>query len=66
MLAHLPPDLSGKLLVIPAVMFNADGLTLDGSTRDALTSAIASRGAEVLVSGGLPTELLESLESYLL
>lgn len=65
-LAHLPPDLSGKLLVIPAVMFNADGLTLDGSTRDALTSAVASRGAEVLVSGGLPTELLESLESYLL
>ena len=63
-LAQLPEALTGTLVVLPSLMFNADDLTLDGSNRAALTSALERRGAKVLVANTMPHELLKTLESF--
>ena len=62
-LAQLPRDLDGRLVVLPSIMFNVDGLTLDGSDRTTLTAALESRGARVLTASTMPYELLTELES---
>ncbi len=62
-LAQLPERLDGKLIVVPNVMFNADGLTLDSSSQLELEQQLTARGARVLVSSTLPYDLLEGLEA---
>ena len=62
-LAQLPENLAGTLVVVPNVMFNADGLTLDSSSRQELEEALAARGAQVLVTSTMPHDLLDSLET---
>ena len=64
-LAQLPECLDGTLVVVPNVMFNADGLTLDGSSQQDLEEQLTARGARVLVSSTLPYDLLDGLETAL-
>ena len=60
-LAQLPDDLAGTLLILPSLMFNADDLTLDGSDRAALVSALEGRGARVITANTMPRELMAVL-----
>lgn len=61
-LEQLPIDLTGIMLFLPKLMFNADGMTLDEYHRDDLLSSLAERGAEVHVVSTMPRELLDTLE----
>ncbi len=47
LLGQLPADLTDIELLIPDVMFNYDGLTLDGLARDEVTAELERRGAIV-------------------
>ena len=60
LLAQLPEDLSGTLVVLPEVMFNFDRLTLDGDTQDHIIEELVRRGAQATVSVPSPTNYLES------
>lgn len=64
-LAQLPGDLAGILLVLPSLMFNADGLTLDGIPRERLLSELAERGCTAFVAPTTPRELIDFLERAL-
>ena len=64
-LEQLPKDLSGVMLFVPKLMFNADGMTLDEYHRDDLLASLTSRGAEVHVVSTMPHELLDTLEHIL-
>ena len=64
-LEQLPQDLSGVMLFVPKLMFNADGMTLDEYHRDDLFASLTSRGAEVHVVSTMPHELLDTLEHIL-
>lgn len=65
LLDQLPSDLSGVMLILPDVMFNADGLTLDGYHRDELSASLGERGALVATASTLPADLLSALEERL-
>ena len=64
-LEQLPQDLTGIMLFVPKLMFNADGMTLDEYHRDDLLSSLTERGAEVHVVSTMPRELLDTLEQIL-
>ena len=64
-LEQLPQDLSGVMLFVPKLMFNADGMTLDEYHRDDLLASLNHRGAEVHVVSTMPHELLDTLEHIL-
>ena len=64
-LEQLPQDLSGVMLFVPKLMFNADGMTLDEYHRDELLANLTGRGAEVHVVSTMPHELLDTLEHIL-
>lgn len=61
LLGQLPGDLSGLLVCLPGVMFNADGITLDGVSREGVGERIAERGGTSVDCGERPGELLEAL-----
>ena len=61
-LEQLPQDLGGVMLILPEVMFNAGGLTLDGYHRDQLLQSLEKRGGAVRVAPTTPAELLDFLE----
>lgn len=61
LLAQLPDDLSGTLVVLPEVMFNFDKLTLDGDTQARILDELERRGAQAVVSVTSPTDYLETL-----
>ena len=61
LLEQLPETLEGALVHLPNVMFNYDGLTLDGMTRDAIAAEISGRGAAISSSTPSPSKLLEVL-----
>lgn len=65
LLAQLPAALTGVMLFLPDVMFNADGLTLDGYHQRRLIEDLAARGADVHVASTQPYDLLEVLEAAL-
>lgn len=65
LLSQVGERLDGLMLFLPDVMFNADGLTLDGYHQDELCSVLASRGAVPKVSSTLPRDLIEALERTL-
>lgn len=65
LLAQLPDDLSSVMLFIPNVMFNADGMTLDGYHQYEIERELTGRGAEVLIASTMPYELTEALENLL-
>lgn len=61
LLAQLPKDLNGMLVVLPEVMFNFDKLTLDGDTQERILDELESRGARAIVSVTSPTDYLDAL-----
>lgn len=61
LIAQLPQELSATTVLVPDVMFNYDGLTLDGITRDAVTSELECRHARVLYATPSPKLLLDVL-----
>ena len=65
LLAQLPVDLSGTLVVLPEVMFNFDKLTLDGDTEARILDALRARGALVTVSVPNPGDYLDALLAIL-
>lgn len=50
------------MLILPEVMFNASGLTLDGYHREQLLQSLEKRGGAVRVAPTTPAELLDFLE----
>ena len=65
LLAQLGSDLSGIMLFVPDVMFNADGLTLDGYHQEQLKAELVRRGARVRIASTMPLDLLGALEEEL-
>lgn len=61
LLAQLPKDLNGMLVVLPEVMFNFDKLTLDGDTQERILNELERRGARAIVSVTSPTDYLDAL-----
>lgn len=61
LLAQLPDDLHGKMVVLPEVMFNFDAVTLDGDTRAHLVAELERRGARVCVSQTTPPDVVRAL-----
>lgn len=61
LLAQMPNDLSGTLVVLPEVMFNFDRLTLDGDTQDHILDELRRRGALACVSVPNPSDYLDAL-----
>ncbi len=61
LLAQLPKDLNGMLVVLPEVMFNFDKLTLDGDTQERILDELERRGARAIVSVTSPTDYLDAL-----
>lgn len=65
LLAQLPADLTGTIVVLPEVMFNFDRLSLDGDTQDHIVDELRSRGALVTVSVPNPGDYLDAILSLL-
>jgi len=61
LLAQLPEELSGTLVVLPETMFNFDHVTLDGVTEIDLAQGLGRRGATVIVTQTSPDELVDAL-----
>ncbi len=61
LLAQLSADLTGKLVILPDVMFNFDNVTLDGDTQAHIVQEIASRGGRALICEPSPGKLLDCL-----
>ena len=66
LLAQLPADLTGILVVLPEVMFNFDKLTLDGARLEDVLAEIKRRGGVSRVSVPSPGSYLDALTSELL
>ena len=66
LLAQLPADLSGTLVVLPEVMFNFDHVTLDGDTQDHVLGELRRRGALACVSVPSPGAYLDAMMAALL
>lgn len=63
LLAQLPADLGGAVVVLPDVMFNFDRLTLDGDSQERILDELRTRGAVPAVSEPSPGALLDCLSS---
>lgn len=65
LLAQLPDDLSGTLVVLPEVMFNFDRVTLDGARLADVLAELARRGATACVSVPSPGAYLDAIAGAL-
>lgn len=65
LLAQLPADLAGAVVVLPEVMFNFDRVTLDGATQAQVERELRDRGALVAVSVPSPGAYLDALLAVL-
>lgn len=65
LLAQLPSDLQDVMLFLPEVIFNADGMTLDGYHRRHLCESLEGRGASVHVTSTQPADVIDSIERAL-
>lgn len=61
LLDQLPDDLDATLVHLPSVMFNYDGLMLDGDARAEVIKRIEGRGGEVVVSTPSPMKIVDAL-----
>lgn len=64
-LAQLPLDLSGRLVVIPSLILNSDGLTLDGVSGSTLVETMEGRGGQAAIMDTRAWELMEGLLALL-
>ena len=64
-LDQLPYRLYNELICLPEVMFNFDGLTLEGMHKDELIDSLKKRGAKVLVVSSEISEAFSQLTQYL-
>ena len=65
LLEQVGVDLGDVMLILPDVMFNSDGMTLDGYHQQDLLRTLADRGARVLISSTQPAALLDALSGEL-
>ncbi len=65
LLAQLPQDLSGDVVVLPSVMFNFDRVTLDGDTQDHILEVIRERGGLPVVCEPSPGKMADALAEAL-
>ena len=65
LLAQLPDNLSGTLVVLPEVMFNFDRVTLDGARLADVLAELARRGATACVSVPSPGAYLDAIAGAL-
>ena len=65
LLAQLPQNLHGTLVILPLIMFNFDRVTLDGDTLDGIIEAIEDRGGKALPAETIPHKLVDALLSYI-
>ncbi len=63
LLAQLPHDLAGAIVLVPEVMFNYDSLTLDGKARAHIAEEIARRGGMPLFATPAPARMLDALRT---
>ena len=61
LLAQLPTDLAGTIVVLPEVMFNFDKLTLDGDTQAHIIEEVTARGGKAVVCVPNPNDYLDAL-----
>lgn len=66
LLAQLPEDLARTVVVLPAVMFNFEGATLDGDTRDHVVEVLRGRGGTPVVCEPSPHAIADVLADVLL
>lgn len=65
LLAQLPADLAGTVVVLPEVMFNFDRLTLDGDSQERILDELRGRGAAPVVSVPSPSDYVGALGAAL-
>lgn len=58
---QLPQDLHKVVLILPDVMLNFQGMTLDGYHQTDVLETLTRRGAQVSFASSTPSELLDSL-----
>lgn len=61
LLEQLPQDLHKVVLILPDVMLNSQGMTLDGYHRTEILETLTRRGAAVRFSPSTPDEMLRAL-----
>ncbi|MDO5044979.1 MAG: DUF512 domain-containing protein [Coriobacteriia bacterium] len=64
-LSQLPEDLSHKLIALPELMFNFDGMSLENMHKDELKVLLEQRGAQVLLVPSEIIDLFDELIAYL-
>ena len=64
LLAQLPRELTGTLVILPSIMFNFDHVTLDGDTQANIVEQIEDRGGLALVTQTTPHELVDALMDW--
>ena len=65
LLDQIDRDLTDVVLILPSVMFNTDGVTLDGYHGKNLQDEFERRGAKVIIASTMPFELIDALEDAL-
>lgn len=65
LLAQLPEDLTGTVVILPEVMFNFDHVTLDGDTQAHIQDVLERRGAVACVALPNPGDLLDAVLNLL-
>lgn len=65
LLAQLPQDLSGTIVLLPEVMFNFDKVTLDGGSQGQILDEIDRRGGRAVVCQTTPSAMVEALRAHL-
>lgn len=63
-LRQLPDDLSREAVVVPEIMFNSDGLTLDGMSDTQVIREIERRGGRCRVVPTMPRTIVEALPDF--
>ncbi|MDY2776876.1 MAG: DUF512 domain-containing protein [Collinsella sp.] len=58
---QLPADLEGSIVLLPSIIFNYDGLTLDGATREEVHRIVTDRGGRPIESVPAPDDMLDAL-----
>ncbi len=65
LLAQLPQDLSGTIVLLPEVMFNFDKVTLDGGSQGQILDEIDRRRGRAVVCQTTPSAMVEALRAHL-